>query len=145
MKFLCFLGANRTFLCLYRLENEIVVKGSKEKFSTFSSISVGILFDLRKIASNVKRFEKIEPIFSEQPAVILWSVNAHLKTQCFQSSWMLPVEMTLPISNPSSNIIFGYCFIDKKWIFSLEMKRSELAWIPAWVFNVVHHDCLDEW
>jgi hypothetical protein len=80
MKFLCFLGANRTFLCLYRLENEIVVKGSKEKFSTFSSISVGILFDLRKIASNVKRFEKIEPIFSEQPAVILWSVNAHLKT-----------------------------------------------------------------
>lgn len=145
MKFLCLLCANNTLLCLYRLENETVVKGSKEKLSTFSSISVRFLFDLRKIASYIKRLKKIESIFSEKPAVILWSVNAHLKTQGFQSSWMLPVEMALPISNPSSNIIFGYCFIDKEWIFSLEMKRSELAWVPAWVFNVVHHDCLDEW
>ena len=83
---MCFLNANCTLLCLYGLENETVVKGSEEELSTFPPISVRFLFDLRKIASDVKGFKKIEPFFSEKPAVVLWGGYAHLKTQGFQSS-----------------------------------------------------------
>ena len=122
-----------------------MVVGGEEELSAFATLSVGFLLDEGKVLADIEGGEEVDLLVSEEPAVVLRSVDDDLELQGLEACWVLPVEVALPVGDPPPHVVLSNNFIDDKRVLLLEVVRCECMRVLAWVLDVVHHDRLNEW
>lgn len=55
-------------------KDELIVVSSEKELTAFASLSVGILFDDRKVFPNIKGCEQVHFLSSKKPTIVFWGM-----------------------------------------------------------------------